>query len=98
MMTMKFEIAVEIKSAEVLEKAIRTKAGQDLQIREQIGWGDLGKPYPHEIRIPLEQGKAPYPVGKYLVDAGCVYVDRYGKLSLGRLRLIPTELKVGCSL
>ncbi len=86
---MKLEIAVEIKHAEVIEKAVRGRTdGREYLIREQLGYVDTGKPYPQEVRIPVENGREPYGPGKYTVDPSCLYVDRYGKLSLGRLKLV----------
>jgi hypothetical protein len=89
---MNIEISVEIKLAGVIEKAVRGKSdGREYLIREQVGYVDTGKPYPQEVRIPVETGREPYAVGKYMVDPACVYVDRYGKLSLGRLKLIAAK-------
>jgi hypothetical protein len=89
---MKLEIAVEVKHADVIEKAVRGRTdGREYLIREQLGYVDTGKPYPQEVRIPVETGREPYAVGKYLVDPTCLYVDRYGKLSLGRVKLVPAK-------
>jgi hypothetical protein len=81
-------VRIEVKSAVVDQKTIRGKDGKEFVIREQCGYVDLGKPYPQEIRIPVEQGKEAYPPGDYVMDPHCFYVDRFGKLSLGRLRLV----------
>ena len=86
---MKLDIPVEIRSAEVMQKTVRSKEGKEFLIRDQVGWADLGKAYPQEIRIPLESGSDPYRPGKYVVHGSCLYVDRYKNLSLGRLKLIP---------
>ncbi len=86
---MKLDIPIEVKLAGVIEKAVRGRAdGREYLIREQVGYVDLGKPYPQEVRIPVETGREPYAVGKYVVEPSCLYVDRYGKLSLGRLKLV----------
>lgn len=85
---MKLEIAVEVKSADVVERTHRGQTGREFLFREQLGWVDLGKPYPQEVHIPVAKGREPYAPGTYMVDAACVYVDRYGKLSFGPLRLV----------
>jgi hypothetical protein len=91
---MKLEIIIEVKSGAVSEKTVRGKDGREYLIREQAGWVDLGKPYPQEVRISLERGQEGYAAGEYLMDQSCLYVDRYGKLSLGRLKLVPLNAKL----
>ena len=87
-MNMKLEIFVEVKSGNVSEKTIKSKDGREYLIREQVGWADLGKEYPQEIRIPLEKSQEAYAPGRYVIDPGCLYVDRFQTLSLGRIRLV----------
>jgi len=91
---MKLEINIEVKSGGVFEKTVRGKDGREYLIREQYGWVDLGKPYPQEVRISLDRAQDPYSAGEYVMDRSCLYVDRYGKLSLGRLKLLPLNLKL----
>jgi Helix-destabilising protein len=88
---MKFEIQIEIKSTEVHDKRGTSRQGKPFHIREQFGYLELGKPYPVEIRISLEEAAPPYPPGRYVIDPSCLYVDRYGQLALGRLRLVPVQ-------
>lgn len=89
---MKLDVPIEIKNAGVTEKTVTArKDGRQYLIREQVGWIDIGKPYPQEVRIPVENGKDPYAPGKYTVDPACLYLDRYSKLTLGRLRLLPAK-------
>jgi hypothetical protein len=90
-MIMKFEISSEVNLAGITEKTVTGKDGKEYLIREQVGWVDLGKPYPQEVRIPIQKGRDKYEPGKYLIDPACLYVDRYGQLSLGRLRLIAVK-------
>lgn len=52
------EVRIEVKSAAVYQKTVRGKDGKEYVIREQSGYVDLGRPYPQEIRIPVEQGQA----------------------------------------
>jgi hypothetical protein len=89
---MKLEVPIEIKSVDVTQKTVRgNKDGKEYLIRSQRGWVDLGKDYPQEIQVPLAANQDSYAVGKYLVDPACLYVDRYGNLSLGRVRLLPLK-------
>lgn len=85
------QVKIEVRSPAIDQKTVKGKDGKEYVIREQSGWIDLGKAYPQEVRIPVEQGKDAYPAGHYAMDPSCLYVDRFGKLSLGRLRLIPSS-------
>lgn len=85
---LKFEIPIEIKSADVVERGGTARAtGKVFKVREQHGWVDLGKAYPQEIVLKLEHEEQPYAVGAYVVDARSLYVDRFGQLQIGRLKL-----------
>jgi hypothetical protein len=89
---MKLEVPIEVKSVEVMQKTVRgNKDGKEYLIRSQTGWADLGKDYPQEIQIPLGAGQEPYPQGKHRLDPACLYIDRFGNLSLGRARLLPVK-------
>jgi hypothetical protein len=86
--SVKVEITVEIKSRDVLTKrGIASKTGKEFAIHEQIGYVELEKPYPLEMRVPVESPEKPYSPGSYLVDPSCLYVNRYGQLQIGRLKL-----------
>lgn len=84
---MEFKIPIEISSPDVTEKRGTSKTGSPYLIREQRGYVDFGRQYPTEIKVPLEASAEPYPTGHYMVDPDCLYVDRYGALTLGRLKL-----------
>ena len=85
---MKFEVTVEVKSRDVLTKrGIASKTGKEYAIHEQIGYVELEKPYPLEMRIPVQSPDTPYAPGTYLIDPSCLYVNRFGQLQLGRLKL-----------
>ncbi|MEX2151284.1 MAG: single-stranded DNA-binding protein [Steroidobacteraceae bacterium] len=81
------QVTIEIKVTDVSQKTVRSKDGKEYVIREQDGWVDLGEAYPQKIRISLEQGKQAYAIGRYQVSEKSLYVDRFGQLKLGRLRL-----------
>ena len=85
---MKLEVAVEIKSEQIFEKSGTSKLGKPFRIREQSGYVDLGKAYPVEIKVPLDETSPPYTIGRYTINPGCLYVDRYGQLALARLKLV----------
>jgi len=86
---MSFHLIIEITSHDIEEKRGTSKQGTPYVIREQLGYVDLGQTYPVGIRVPLDKTAPPYTPGRYMVDNDSLYVDRYGKLSLGRLRLKP---------
>jgi hypothetical protein len=86
---MSTDIKIEIETTAIAERKIRSKEGKEFHIREQPAWAHLGKAYPVEFRIALGVGKNAFPKGTYLLDPSCLYVDRYGKLTIGRLELRP---------
>ena len=90
---MKFELPIEIRSTDLQEKRGTSRVGKPYHIREQSGYIDLGKPYPTEIKISLDQVSAAYPLGTYMLDPGCLYVDHFGRLTMGRLKLLPVANK-----
>jgi hypothetical protein len=90
---MKLEIQIEIKSTDVDDKRGTSRAGKAFHIREQFGYADLGKAYPVEVRVPLDPTAPPYPPGSYSIHQDSLYVDRFGRLTLGRLKLVPAGAK-----
>lgn len=85
----KFEIPLEIKSAAINERRGTTKGGRAFTIREQHGWVHIGKDYPQEISMQLDNDQAPFPPGDYVIDQRSLYVDRFGQLAIGRLKITP---------
>lgn len=88
-------IRIEVKSAEVHTKSgTSSKTGKPFQIAEQEAWGlfydQNGKPhpYPQKIRITLDDGRAPYPVGNYQLAPESLYPDRFGQITI-RAKLQP---------
>lgn len=88
-------IQIEVKSAEVQTKTgTSSKTGKAYQIAEQEAWGHFadqhGKPhpYPQKIRLTLEDGRAPYPVGTYTLAPESLYPDRFGQITI-RAKLKP---------
>lgn len=89
MRQVKFEVPLEVKSDQVQERQLKTKAGRDFKVREQHAWVHIGKDYPQEIILQLNSDQAPYPPGDYVIDHRSLYVDRYGQLAIGRLKITP---------
>lgn len=88
-------INVEIKSDQVQTKAgVSAKTGKPYSIREQEGYAQIfgrnGEPAPYPVRITLalEDGAQAYAPGQYTIDPRCVYVDRFGGLTMGRVKLV----------
>ena len=81
---------LEIKSAEIETRSIvRARDQRKFAFREQAGFVKLNDEV-RKITVSLAEDQAPYPVGKYLVLLeGSAYVDRNGRLALGRLALKP---------
>lgn len=89
-------LRIEVKSPEVTEKnGVSAKTGKPYSIREQTAYASVfdkdGKPAPYPVRISvqLEPNQPPYQPGAYQVDPRCIWVDRFGSLVLGRLKLQP---------
>lgn len=80
---------VRVKSAQVQERRIKRKSdGREFLFREQPGLVSVGEET-RIISVSLESDQAPYPVGEYELLDGSFYVDRNGRLQLGRLALKP---------
>jgi helix-destabilizing protein len=71
----------EVKSAAVNEKRGTSRAGKPYVIREQAAYMDVGKAYPVEVKINLDD-LAPLEVGFYEVTKECFYVQRYGDVAV----------------
>ena len=79
---------VEIKSADVDEFSGVSKNGQPFTIRNQEAWCHLpDDPYPSRMKINL--GDRPsFPAGIYKISPSSFLIDRFGKLSVGRIELV----------
>ncbi len=79
-----------IRSPAVNERHIVTKDGRHMTFREQSAALDNGSDFPQPFKLNLDADQLPYKPGEYLVDPVSFYVDgKFGKLSIGRLRLLP---------
>lgn len=95
-------IKIEIKD-QTVETRSGNRNGRDWTMRSQTAWahthsrnGNLNA-YPERITITLEDGQAPYPVGNYQIAPASLYVGDFGRLSLGRLVLLPIQAKVSAA-
>jgi hypothetical protein len=67
---------------------IHTKSGTDKNgrpyaIRSQMGYLDVGKRYPAEIKIRLKDDAQAFAAGEYSVDlSASTYVSKYGSLAM----------------
>lgn len=89
-------IRIEVVSTTVDEKhGTSRKSGKPYAIREQNAYAHVldesGKPakYPVQCRIGLEENAPPYTPGMYQLDPRSIFVGEFGRLSIGRLRLVP---------
>jgi len=81
-------LRVEVKSAEVTVKSWQ-KADRKGEINEQTGWIDLPSGERRRLVISIENKNMPYQPGVYVISDDSFEVDRFGGLSIGRLRLVP---------
>ena len=80
---------LEVKSVEVTTRSGNAKAtGKPYVINEQIVMvalnGELRK-----VKVALENNAPPYPLGAYQLTDESFFVDRFGALAVGRLKLRP---------
>ena len=82
-------IRIEVKSATAREISGNAKGtNKPYSFGVQEVWAHVvdkdGKPQPYPVKteVMLENGKAPYPVGNYVLDATSIYVNRNGRLDL----------------
>jgi hypothetical protein len=84
---------VLVKSAEVISRTIkRARDGKSFTFREQQALVSLGDET-RSVALSLTDDQAPYPAGRYeIAFDGSVYVDRNGRLALGRVALKPLQV------
>lgn len=82
-------IRFEVKSTKVEEKHVTGRSsGKTFVIREQAAYMDVGKPYPVEVKLRL-QDLAPFEPGFYEVVQECFYVGRYGDVGVDLCKARP---------
>lgn len=93
-------LVIEIDSSEVKTRSgVSAKTGKDYSIREQVAYAHIpGNRYPQQIKLTLEDGQHPYPVGKYALDPSSFYVGRFDDLQLRvKLANLPAAKAVGAA-
>lgn len=88
------KLTVEITDSNGNVRDIVTKQGQNMRFFEQTAYIHLGARYPKEFKLSsvIKSGDIPQPLapGHYTIDfVESLQVDRYSKLTLGDLRLVP---------
>lgn len=74
---------VIIESEKTHTRSGISQKGKPYTIVEQQGYVDLGKRYPVEFKLTLDEGQPAWVPGEYDVDLGnSIYVDRFGSLSI----------------
>lgn len=93
-------IRIEIKAGTANKRSgTSVKSGKPWEIVEQEAWAFLfdqsgnPAPYPSKIVIQLENGQPPYPAGNYTLADQCFYVGDFGRLTVGRVKLVPVTVK-----
>lgn len=88
-------LKVEIpKLSNVKERSgVSDKTGKEWLIRSQSGYLHNGKPYPVEIKVPLQKDQVPYSQGYYYIHPTSFNSDKYDELSVEELILVPVENK-----
>jgi hypothetical protein len=85
-------IRFEVKSTQVVEKRGTARAsGKPYLIREQSAFIDVGKAYPVEMKISLDD-LAPLQPGVYELGKECIYVQRYGDLGVDASKARPVSV------
>ncbi len=81
---------IEIKSDRV-DEYHGQKDGRQFVIRNQTGWlhVDGSQDYPERVKVRIDDGQPPYAPGMYLIADESYYINRFGSLQLGALRLVP---------
>lgn len=80
-----------VKAEFQTRNVVRKRDSKAFQFREQSAQVDLPNGERRVIAVSLEDGQAPYAPGEYTLLESSFYVDRNGRLSLGRLHLAPAE-------
>lgn len=79
---------IEVKSVATTKKSGVAKAtGKPFEITEQEGWIDFPSGERRRVKIALEDGANPYPIGAYGLSDESFFVNGFGGLEIGRLRL-----------
>lgn len=88
-------LKIRVVAAEVFSRQVKSRAtGKEYLFRDQMGVALIGSDS-SPCKVSLSEDQAGYPVGVYEVLETSFYVDRDGKLALGRLALRPLQDAAG---
>lgn len=79
---------IEVKSTATTTKSGTSAKGKPYSINEQEAWVDMTNGERRKLKVALEDGGKPYPLGFYELDDESFTVNQYGNLEIGRLRLV----------
>lgn len=82
-----------IKSEVVNTNSGTSRNGKSYSIREQNAALDNGGDFPHPFRIQLEDKQPAYAPGEYQLDPQSIYVGDFQRLSIGRVKLLPVQVR-----
>lgn len=87
-------VKIEIDSTEIdVFSGTSNRTGKPFSMRKQAAWVHLpGDRYPTRIEMTLDDDSQAYPKGEYKLGPRSLFVDRFGRLSLGRLELVTLKL------
>jgi len=74
-------IRIEVRSTEVILKSGMGRSGRPYELREQSALAVTGEEV-RRIRLTLDRGQAPYPVGIYTLAPESITFDQWGGLGL----------------
>lgn len=85
-------IKIEVKNPGTEHVTGTSKQGRPYSFYRQSAYAHLpGKAYPVEFEMTHDQASDAYQPGFYSIDPSSIYVDRFGGLALGRLKLVPVQ-------
>jgi hypothetical protein len=82
-------VKIEVKSTEVIEKKGTSQKGKPYSIREQHAYIDIGKSYPVEVTIALDNGMSAFSPGIYEITPKCFYVKSFGQVGVDLSKIQP---------
>jgi len=75
------KLIFEIHSTFVNERSGTAGNGRPYKLREQEAWVQIGDaPYPQKTKVMLDEGQAPYAVGKYMLHERSFSIGKYDSL------------------
>ena len=84
---------IVIKSGTATPRLIKRKDGTQMIFNEQRAAIELGEDFPLPFTINLQDGQAPYPPGRYLLDPSSLEVGDFDSLKVSRrINLMPAPL------